>query len=340
MNLERIPFHTKLYAGVIGLITVCLVGVSFFAIQAATKNAYDLGKQALKNAGDTRDAALHMHHETIQSKLQGDVAAFLAQTAALGKPRLAAEPSQKVTMVNQITQEAKEVEIPLLSIGVSDFPFGDMSLVERMAKIAPGAAFTLFQVVDGKLLRIATTVQKADGSRAIGTYIPADSPVTQAILRGETYTGRAFVVKEWFTTAYTPLQDHTGKIIGAVSAGRPILTPEVRSFISGLRVADVGYFFAYDSSGKFWVHPKLEGKNLFELPVVGDIFKANTDRKVEGFVEYPWEGETKYTYVRYIEPWDLYVAAGLKRSEILQGADKAIIRSALLAGGPCWWLAS
>jgi methyl-accepting chemotaxis protein len=127
---------------------------------------------------------------------------------------------------------------------------------------------------------------------------------------------------------YEPLKESSGKVVGALFVGRPILTPEVRGFLGGVKVAGSGYFFAYDSQGTVWVHPKLEGKNLFEVPGVGEFFRNHK----EGFVEYMWDGEPKTTYVRYIEPWDIFIGVGLKRSEILQGEDTAIIKKNLMVG--------
>jgi methyl-accepting chemotaxis protein len=325
---QRIPFHVKLYAGMILLVLVSIAGISAFSIREATDSAYSIGKDSLKSAGDTLEAALTMYSNSLQQKLLGDLAIFQKEITDMGTPKLGEKPIQPVTMVNQITKAQEKREIPLLSAGNFDLFFGDTTLVDQVQATAKGADVTLFQVVDGKLLRIGTTVKKADGSRAIGTYIPADSPVTQAILAGKTYTGRAFVVKEWYVTVYEPLKDGSGKVIGALFVGRPILTPEVRDFISGVKVAGSGYFFAYDSQGTVWVHPKLEGKNLFELPAIGELFRNHK----EGFLEYPWDGELKTAYVRYIKPWDLYIATGLKHSEILQGADKTILQQNLMVG--------
>jgi hypothetical protein len=66
------------------------------------------------------------------------------------------------------------------------------------------------------MLRIATSVKAKDGTRAIGTYIPAlkdgkPNPVVETVLKGQVYVGRAFVVNAWYVTNYTPFKDETGK---------------------------------------------------------------------------------------------------------------------------------
>lgn len=61
------------------------------------------------------------------------------------------------------------------------------------------------------MLRVATNVVGATGSRAIGTYLPekaADgtpNAVVAAVLAGKTYTGTALVVDSWYVTSYAPL---------------------------------------------------------------------------------------------------------------------------------------
>ncbi len=67
-------------------------------------------------------------------------------------------------------------------------------------------------------LRIATNVRRNDGSRAVGTRL--SSVVYDAVLvRGATWAAPAFVVNDWYITAYEPIRDPTGKIIGSLYVG-------------------------------------------------------------------------------------------------------------------------
>jgi two-component system NtrC family sensor kinase len=67
-------------------------------------------------------------------------------------------------------------------------------------------------------LRIATNVLDDAGERAIGTRVSRD--VNQAVLtEGKRYLGRAFVVSHWYITAYDPIRDPDGKIIGMLYVG-------------------------------------------------------------------------------------------------------------------------
>jgi len=67
-------------------------------------------------------------------------------------------------------------------------------------------------------LRISTNVKRASGDRAIGTRLSAQ--VKQAVLdEGKTWLDRAFVVIDWYITAYEPIHDIENRIIGILYVG-------------------------------------------------------------------------------------------------------------------------
>jgi len=67
-------------------------------------------------------------------------------------------------------------------------------------------------------LRISTNVRNTDGSRAIGTRVW--SQVYDAVLgQGRSWFDQAFVVNDWYITAYVPIRDLEGKIIGILYVG-------------------------------------------------------------------------------------------------------------------------
>jgi len=99
-------------------------------------------------------------------------------------------------------------------------------VIDDIAK-QTSSTVTLFQRVNpaGDMLRVASTVVASDGKRASGTYIPAimpdgsQNPVVKSVLSGQTHRGRAFVVNAFYTTAYEPLQNAKGEIIGMFYVG-------------------------------------------------------------------------------------------------------------------------
>jgi two-component system NtrC family sensor kinase len=67
-------------------------------------------------------------------------------------------------------------------------------------------------------LRVSTNVLDNDGKRAIGTLLSDE--VRKAVLEeGKTWTSPAFVVNNWYISAYEPIRDLQGKIIGVLYVG-------------------------------------------------------------------------------------------------------------------------
>ncbi len=67
-------------------------------------------------------------------------------------------------------------------------------------------------------LRICTNVRDTSGARAIGTRLGRE--VSRQVLdEGKIWAGRAFVVNDWYITAYEPIRNPEGRIIGALYVG-------------------------------------------------------------------------------------------------------------------------
>ncbi len=93
-------------------------------------------------------------------------------------------------------------------------------------------------------LRISTNVMDEQGKRAVGTLLMAE--VKRTVLdEGRAWVARAFVVNDWYITAYEPIKDATGRIIGILYVGtleRPYIDTANRvlltfTVIAGLCVA-------------------------------------------------------------------------------------------------------
>lgn len=67
-------------------------------------------------------------------------------------------------------------------------------------------------------LRISTNVRNEDGSRAIGTRV-SEEVFNQVIIQGEPWIDRAYVVNNWYITAYEPIKNLSQEIIGILYVG-------------------------------------------------------------------------------------------------------------------------
>jgi two-component system NtrC family sensor kinase len=108
-------------------------------------------------------------------------------------------------------------------------------------------------------LRISTNVRNEDGTRAIGTRV-SEEVYDQVIIKGEPWIDRAYVVNNWYITAYEPIKNLEQEIIGILYVGvldqkyidirRDTLLTFLGITVAGIIVASgVAYLFARQISG-------------------------------------------------------------------------------------------
>ncbi|MFK7995481.1 MAG: cache domain-containing protein [Granulosicoccus sp.] len=121
----------------------------------------------------------------------------------------------------QSVYDAKGNRIAILEAGLllnGNFDFVDRirDLVYGPGSLPPGSRGTVTVFLDD--VRITTNVLLADDTRALGTRVSQE--VRDAVLaRGETWVNRAFVVTDWYISAYEPISDVDGQRVGMLYAG-------------------------------------------------------------------------------------------------------------------------
>jgi len=66
--------------------------------------------------------------------------------------------------------------------------------------------------------RIATNVLTSNGRRAIGTQL-SEEVYNKVVLESRKWVGRAFVVNDWYLTAYEPIMGLRGEVVGSLYVG-------------------------------------------------------------------------------------------------------------------------
>jgi len=245
--------------------------------------------------------------------------------------------------VNQYTKQPFQVDLPKMMVGNTwlgqnrDIAI-ESPIVDEVKKLVGGTC-TIFQRMNeaGDILRVSTNVEKEDGTRAVGTYIPAtnpdgtSNPVVRSVMQGRSYYGRAFVVNAWYITAYEPLTDASGKVVGVLYVGvKQENVESLRQGIMDVVVGKTGYVFVLGGSGNQEGHyiisagGKRDGENIWEAKDAdGNFFIQSMIEKAlktrdgsSDFERYPWKnvGENKtrmkISAVTYFEPWDWVIGAG------------------------------
>ncbi|SDG35628.1 Methyl-accepting chemotaxis protein [Methanolobus vulcani] len=202
---------------------------------------------------------------------------------------------------------------------------GNYEIVDNIKSMVGGTA-TVFQVENGEAVRISTNVINDAGERAVGTTV--SQPVYDTVVNNaETFYGKAWVVNAWYLTAYEPIMDSSGKIIGILYVGvleDPFINT-IREHMAQIVVGETGYVYVMDSQGNLILHPNMEGQNLFDQAFAKEIISTK-----EGTIEYDWEGREKIASFTYYEPNDWYIVSSSYVEEF-EGPLMAIKNSLIVA---------
>jgi len=362
---------TKLVTSQLGLAVVPILAVSglvvFQALSALNRTAQQTETGLENNTAYAREALTKMQVMDLDHNVKNLAAMCAAQNEAI-RQTVAADlalahgaleeagpltPDEAMVTwkaVNQFTKEETTVELPRLVLGKIPLEPNDSlavpaPVVDRV-KEHVGATCTIFQRMNaaGDMLRVCTSVATQDGKRAIGTYIPAvgpdgaPNPVIAAALKGETYRGRALVVDTWCVTAYEPIRDAGGAVVGLLYVGlrESDLLKSLRSAIMDIKIGETGYAYVLNAKGTSRGHyviskdGKRDGENIWEAKDAdGKLFIQQICRTALGLkggevgeARYPWKnnGETSARYklakVVYFEPWDWVIGVGAYEDEI------------------------
>ena len=120
-------------------------------------------------------------------------------------------PDAKIAIANGAVTKAEMAKMP---------EFRDHAIVDRAVSYTGGNA-TLFVYDDAsnQFIRRTTNVKKENGDRAVGTQLAADHPGQAPLRKGQAYKGPAVLFGKSFMTAYYPVLNPSGKVIGILYVG-------------------------------------------------------------------------------------------------------------------------
>lgn len=342
--------RTKLISFTLLLALVPLGVGAMLSLEKFTENLKQAYESDLAHIVANIQAMCQAQQEILQNKLTADLKTASHIFFQRGKEvSISADRLVDFLAEDQFTNQKTPLRVPFWSIGGQAIT-GDNAIVDRVQQLAGGTC-TIFQRAEGdRLLRISTNVLRADGSRAVGTYLPASSEVARTILGGKSYRGRAYVVNAWYITAYEPIRNRGGEVIGALYVGIPEETAlSLREAIKSLKIGKTGYAYIMDSAGNLVVHPAKEGENILGsrdssgFDYIGEIIRQARRLKEGqvGTIRYPWVnvelGETKprmkILKYQYFRDWEWIIAAGSYEEEIFAGLARTKFFIALVAAG-------
>jgi len=318
--LKKLKIKSKIILIYSIVFTVILLSIGAYLVMRESNN--------INNDVDLRlneqlsDLSLLIDREI--SKNQSNVISFgkISSKVFLSKGNVTINSFNKIKIkaIDQVSKSTQEIEIPVLQQNYSVIN-GTYNIVDEIGEIT-GGTNTIFQKINDGYLRISTNIINDKGERALNTYIPNSSPVAEALSKGETYTGRAIILGEWYLTYYEPIKEN-GKVIAAYYFGiqEKNLT-NLKKVFNEKKYYTHGYPFVISKDGTFIIHPTSEGKSAAE-----EVFftRMIATEKAEGMITYPWEGKKKKLFFKYYPKAEFYIAVSIFEEDIMAMVYQMII---------------
>lgn len=221
--------------------------------------------------------------------------------------------TKSINAINQNNKKETLANIPI--INYNNKSLYNNEIVDKISKII-NADVTIFQKFDLGYVRVSTTILNTEKVKAINTYIPIATNVVNALNAGSTYTGRAFVVNDWYLTVYQPLKINN-QIIGAIFIGIP--EKDIKN------IEDI-------------INEKIYYKTGFSQIINNDgnsIIKSNNTIDKNIVKQFNSEqGKIKYLnniiYYKYNSKIESYALAVIPESEIMESVHKLRIATIIL----------
>jgi methyl-accepting chemotaxis protein len=149
---------------------------------------------------NAKQMASNLSGHTLTMKIKGDIrAAKLYQAAHYGHLR--------VSDGKLVSAQNTPVE-------------GDFSMVDAIEKDL-GVVATIFAREGADFKRISTNIRQGDGKRAVGTLLGTASAAYNPVMQKQLYIGEAAILGKPYLTAYDPILDDSGNVVGIFFLGIP-----------------------------------------------------------------------------------------------------------------------
>ncbi|PLX11688.1 MAG: hypothetical protein C0598_07605 [Marinilabiliales bacterium] len=297
---------------------ILIIGISRNSIYRNAENDMQLQVKTIKKMFE-RERQLKM--EKVETDLKVAHHLFYDMSFEISKKTI------NVDAINQFTLNIHSISINkflrngLQIYGSKEFPQKCYELI--------GGTTTIFQKIDSGYLRISTNVLKDDGTAAVGTFIPNSSIVAKTLNNSQTYFGRAYVVNDWYITAYEPII-FNNDIVGALYVGDKEKDIKKLSLVlRSLKLAKTGFAFVLDSDFTPIIKPEIN-KELIKDKSLIKILSEKNQYKGVFFSEVV---NTEYIIASdYYEEFGFYIVTVVPSKELTQTSVKTIIFNTIIIG--------
>ena len=173
---------------------------------------------------------------------------------------------------------------------------GNEALLQKWKKILIAEPALLLFNDKGEMVRVATLLKDKEGKSMVGKPIAANAPESETVRKGKEWSGVVQRSGKFYVSAFLPIVDAQGKVLGAWSVRGDVNEDmnRMRETLKKMKFGETGYPYALKIEANpedsfFTLHPKLEGKQVRE--VKGALLSLVTEMstKTEGTIIYPFD---------------------------------------------------
>ncbi|UCV11601.1 Cache 3/Cache 2 fusion domain-containing protein [Dechloromonas denitrificans] len=232
-------------------------------------------------------------------------------------------------------------------------------LMARWKEILIAEPALLLLNSQGEMVRVATLLKDKEGKSMVGKPIAANAPETLTVLEGKEWSGVVQRGGKFYVSAFLPLKNAQGKVLGAWSVRSDVSEDmgRLNETLKKMKFGDTGYPYAIkiekNTDDSFLtLHPKLEGKTAREVQGPLPMLAARMSAKDEGTIVYPYNDETgrereKIVVFKRSPSWGWTVAGGTWIDEYNKNASSirlqlgfACLLGAVLCALAAWFAAT
>ncbi|MGY8526378.1 methyl-accepting chemotaxis protein [Paracidovorax citrulli] len=330
------------------ILAVQLVVFALFALALSSASIRQLDAQ--------QRAALHAQNETLRDMvgqfddtMLQEADRFMMTLAAYVPAPYTLDPSQTIDVAGKPTPQLQSAETVLN---------GNFELADRFTAITGGTVATVFARAGDDFVRVATSLKKENGERAVGTLLDRAGPAYAAVQGGGSYRALTWLFGRPYMSKYEAVRDANGQIVGALYVGVEISAELdlLKNRVRRKAVGTDGHLMIIDvkpgaDQGKMLVGRGQEGQNILNAsdedgkPWLRDMIAAKQGdlihrvaldgqpaaQRLTAFETYP---EWQWLIVATVPLESLHAELVAKRNAFLA----ASVVLALLVSAGFWWM--
>ena len=205
--------------------------------------------------------------------------------------------------------------------------------VDRFAKLSGGTA-TVFVRDGDDFVRIATSLKKADGKRALGTYLGKTHPGYQTLVGGSQYEGYAKLFGKDYMTVYRPIKDPQGQVIGILYIGFEISSSlqQLQSAMNSLTLEESGHFLLMQKVDNSVIsHPKHASGDKVSAQTLDGLTLEQASQDNTAWHYSNSASEPMYAYVQPVTGWKWTLIGQVHARELNEESLELLSINAIVA---------